>query len=83
MGEWVAWTLIYRSSQPARGFSPSSTHSSRRKIMPVSEKIVLRRFGRFHDKPCDNPNTLTCAMPECQIANRCALARLREERKGK
>lgn len=34
---------------------------------------VWRRFGRDHDKPCGDPTMLTCAVPECQIANRCRL----------
>lgn len=53
--------------------------------MPVSketlDEVVWMRFGRHHDKPCDNPNVLTCALPVCQMANKCALARLRAERK--
>ena len=35
------------------------------------DKIVKRRFGRDHEWPCNNPNVLTCAQPECQYANAC------------
>jgi hypothetical protein len=35
------------------------------------DEIVRRRFGRDHDKPCNRPSILTCAMPECQYANAC------------
>jgi len=38
---------------------------------PSWEEIVKRRFGSRHDKPCARPEVLTCAMPECQLANRC------------
>ena len=34
-------------------------------------EMVTRRFGRTHERPCKNPRTLTCAMPECQYANEC------------
>jgi hypothetical protein len=34
-------------------------------------EIFKRRFGRNHSKPCKNPRTLICAMPECQYANEC------------
>lgn len=34
-------------------------------------KIAKRRFGSRHEKPCNNPRTLTCALWECQVANKC------------
>jgi hypothetical protein len=34
-------------------------------------EIVWRRFGRNHDKPCQRPEILTCALVECQKANCC------------
>jgi hypothetical protein len=30
-----------------------------------------RRFGRDHEKPCNDPTVLTCAFSECQEANEC------------
>lgn len=33
--------------------------------------IVKRRFGSLHDKPCNRPNVLTCALWECQKADTC------------
>jgi hypothetical protein len=38
---------------------------------PELDKIVWRRFGRDHDKPCRRPEMLTCAMWKCQRANQC------------
>lgn len=35
------------------------------------EDIVRRRFGRNHDKPCNKPDVLTCALWECQNADQC------------
>lgn len=35
------------------------------------DKIVCRRFGSQHDKPCASPTMLTCAMWECQVRDRC------------
>ena len=43
---------------------------------PELDKIVRRRFGSQHDKPCARPNTLTCALWECQKADRCKEADL-------
>jgi hypothetical protein len=42
---------------------------------PEIDKIVRRRFGRDHDRPCNNPDMLTCAMPECQYADACQASR--------
>lgn len=50
-------------------------------MKPQKDDWVWRRFGRDHDKPCCNPTVLTCAMPECQIANACRLLREQEEAK--
>ena len=36
--------------------------------------IARRRFGRDHEKPCCNPNVLTCALWECQKNDRCRLS---------
>lgn len=41
---------------------------------PEHDKIVSRRFGRDHKKKCNDPNVLTCAMSECQNANKCRKA---------
>lgn len=38
---------------------------------PEELAIALRRYGRDHDKPCNDPSVLTCAMLECQVADRC------------
>jgi hypothetical protein len=38
---------------------------------PEIDKIVARRFGSRHERPCKNPNMLTCAAAECQYANAC------------
>ncbi|MGY4622000.1 hypothetical protein ACVWZ4_007227 [Bradyrhizobium sp. USDA 4472] len=38
---------------------------------PELDKIVSRRFGSRHEKPCNNPNVLTCAVWECQKADCC------------
>lgn len=32
---------------------------------------VDRRFGRLHEKPCNRPETLTCALSACQFADEC------------
>lgn len=37
-------------------------------------EIVRRRFGSRHDKPCERPETLTCAIWECQVRDRCVHA---------
>lgn len=37
-------------------------------------EIARRRFGRDHDKPCERPETLTCAMWACQVRDRCVHA---------
>jgi hypothetical protein len=37
--------------------------------------IVMRRFGRNHEKACNRPDVLTCALLECQSANECQAAR--------
>ncbi len=37
----------------------------------TTDEIAWRRFGRDHAKPCKNPDTLTCALWECQKANEC------------
>lgn len=34
-------------------------------------EIVKRRFGRDHERPCNRPGVLTCALPKCQYANEC------------
>lgn len=44
--------------------------------MDLTEKaswreIIKRRFGPDHDRPCNKPTTLTCAMWDCQAANEC------------
>lgn len=39
---------------------------------------VHRRFGSDHAKPCLNPKVTTCAMSECQRANRCAFTPTKE-----
>jgi len=38
---------------------------------PHLDEIVSRRFGSRHEKPCDDPNVLTCTSPPCQAANKC------------
>ena len=38
---------------------------------PVPDNPVWRRFGRNHEKPCRNPDVLTCALPRCQYAGEC------------
>ena len=38
---------------------------------PELDKIVRRRFGRDHDRPCNRPDVLTCAKAECQYADAC------------
>lgn len=38
---------------------------------PERDKILARRFGRDHDKPCRRSKVLTCALWECQRANQC------------
>jgi hypothetical protein len=35
------------------------------------DEITARRFGRNHDRPCNDPNTLTCSFYECQKCNEC------------
>jgi hypothetical protein len=42
---------------------------------PVLDEIIMRRFGRDHDKPCADPTVLTCTFVECQVANRCQKVR--------
>lgn len=44
---------------------------------PEHDKIVRRRFGRDHKRRCNRPEILTCAMPECQYANKCQAPRQR------
>lgn len=39
--------------------------------MPPPGDPVWRRFGSEHKKPCLRENVLTCAMSECQNADRC------------
>lgn len=34
----------------------------------------LRRFGSAHTQRCENPDMVTCALPDCQQLNRCKLA---------
>lgn len=41
---------------------------------PEIDRIVMRRLGSAHDKPCLKPSVKTCALWECQFADRCRLA---------
>jgi hypothetical protein len=41
-------------------------------VDPKLDKIVARRFGLWHKKPCRRPDMLTCALWECQERNKCA-----------
>lgn len=34
-------------------------------------EVVWRRFGPKHEKPCNRPGVTTCALWDCQHANRC------------
>jgi hypothetical protein len=38
---------------------------------PDLDKIVARRFGSKHDRPCRNPDMLSCARAQCQFENEC------------
>lgn len=40
-------------------------------VDPELDKIIARRFGRDHARPCTQPTVLTCSKWECQKANRC------------
>ncbi len=40
---------------------------------PELDKVLARRFGRDHNRPCENPNILTCAIWECQRRGICRL----------
>lgn len=35
------------------------------------EEIVSRRFGPEHERECQRPQIVTCALWECQVANVC------------
>jgi hypothetical protein len=43
-------------------------------IEAEADDPVRRRFGRDHDKPCNDPNVLSCSRWACQSINRCARA---------
>jgi hypothetical protein len=43
------------------------------------DATIWRRFGRNHDKPCKRPEILTCAMWECQKADKCRWNHRREK----
>lgn len=49
---------------------------------PELDKIVRRRFGRDHDKPCARPEVLTCAMWDCQVRDRCRFPPPPQEQEG-
>lgn len=46
-------------------------------------EIVARRFGRDHERKCNSPVVLTCAMWECQVANECRLRPLSAKEEGR
>ena len=54
-----------------------TTQSAWREVttLPPADDPMWRRFGRDHDKPCKQPTVLTCAMPECQLADECQYGR--------
>jgi len=35
------------------------------------DDVIARRFGPRHARPCADPQTITCALYECQERNRC------------
>lgn len=49
-------------------------------LTPEEWEIVMRRFGRAHEKPCRDPLVIECAMPECQRANECRYGERHQDR---